>query len=773
MSLNNRNIRKLLNSKAITFGDGIPVPSEGQEGDITVRKVPRGARLFIKAHGKWWTVPMYYDFKTDDDLKRLVSNQTAKYVGEIGFSKQSSEFEFKQSPVDSIKYAGATTKIERNVNDGNPTFQIGSSDTECFKISCDYKGGEKGLMTTTFSTLTAGGDANAGKMFFSVGGTRRLEINDSDLTIMGFGSATADTEALIIENDVSAASMDDTRTSIAFYQEAYNASGADALADSAKITVGTIGNWTTADSGTHDAYMSFSSVLNGTMNTTIKAYGNGQTSFCEAGNEYVKILPHSTDSEIDITGNFVLDATGDIELNADGGQVNINDGADACFVFDMDGPRFRILDDANSADHFTIDVGAEGTTLLATVDANTAVAHIELRPDGQLKLTPEGTQNQGVYIDFNTAHTTDKTCSSLFIDTDQTGIIASGQTLDITNIDNRLNTNSPTMVGTVNAYGIKNLVACGTSGTQTAYGIYNSVTGADTNIGIYSVVDDGAGVDIKCTSSATSADYFTIHTQEHGETILETVDGSGEAADLKLDPDGKLILTPSEDLEINGALGNTVKSTLPIKIKEIPAAYTDSSTYGQIWVKNSSPNELYYTTGDGDDIQITSGTSLAGGGGGGDYYIHNSARCRTQYNNWYYGANTAYGFNYYYWVSTTSSTAIPSVYVDSLVPGYIVPKNGTVKAYTIIGNITTTDTWEWILMKGAQPTYGSAGNYTLSQVGSTQSAGGTANILYKWEETGLSVAVNAGDMVIPYFRRTTDNDASYSYAEISMVITLG
>jgi len=409
--------------------------------------------------------------------------------------------------------------------------------------------------------------------------------------------------------------MDNTRTSIAFYQEAYNASGADALADSAKITVGTIGNWTTADSGTHDAYMSFSSVLNGTMNTTIKAYGNGQTSFCEAGNEYVKILPHSTDSEIDITGNFVLDATGDIELNADSGQVNINDGADACFVFDMNGPRFRILDDANSADHFTIDVGAEGTTLLATVDADTAVAHIELRPDGQLKLTPEGTQNQGVYIDFNTAHTTDKTCSSLFIDTDQTGIIASGQTLDITNIDNRLNTNSPTMVGAVHAYGVKNTIMCGSSGTQTAYGIHNTVTGADTNIGIYSVVDDGAGYDIKCTSSATSADYFTIHTQEHGETILETVDGSGEAADLKLDPDGKLILTPSEDLEINGALGNTVKSTLPIKIKEIPAAYTDSSTYGQIWVKNSSPNELYFTTGDGDDIQLTSGTSTAGGGG--------------------------------------------------------------------------------------------------------------------------------------------------------------
>ena len=34
--------------------------------------------------------------------------------------------------------------------------------------------------------------------------------------------------------------------------------------------------------------------------------------------------------------------------------------------------------------------------------------------------------------------------------------------------------------------------------------------------------------------------------------------------------------------------------------------------YGQIWVKNSDPNELYFTTGDGNDIQLTSGSGIAG-----------------------------------------------------------------------------------------------------------------------------------------------------------------
>ena len=79
---------------------------------------------------------------------------------------------------------------------------------------------------------------------------------------------------------------------------------------------------------------------------------------------------------------------------------------------------------------------------------------------------------------------------------------------------------------------------------------------------------------------------------------------------------------------------------------------------------------------------------------------------------------------------------------------------------------------EWPVQKGAQPTFGSAGNWTLSQVGSTQSAGGTANILYKFEETDLSVAINKNDMLMTFFRRTTDNDSSYSYGEFSISINM-
>tara|TARA_Y100001973_G_scaffold92327_1_gene141945 strand:- start:239 stop:598 length:360 start_codon:yes stop_codon:yes gene_type:complete len=58
----------------------------------------------------------------------------------------------------------------------------------------------------------------------------------------------------------------------------------------------------------------------------------------------------------------------------------------------------------------------------------------------------------------------------------------------------------------------------------------------------------------------------------------------------------------------------TVEGT--VTLKEQANADGDTAAYGQIWVKTATPNELYFTTDAGNDIQLTSGTSAAGGGGG-------------------------------------------------------------------------------------------------------------------------------------------------------------
>ena len=62
-------------------------------------------------------------------------------------------------------------------------------------------------------------------------------------------------------------------------------------------------------------------------------------------------------------------------------------------------------------------------------------------------------------------------------------------------------------------------------------------------------------------------------------------------------------------------------------------------------------------------------------------------------------------------------------------------------------------------------TYGSAGNYTVSQIGSTQSEAMSSGVLYKKGQTGLSVSLSEGEILIPCMRRSTTDTSSYYYYE--------
>ena len=110
--------------------------------------------------------------------------------------------------------------------------------------------------------------------------------------------------------------------------------------------------------------------------------------------------------------------------------------------------------------------------------------------------------------------------------------------------------------------------------------------------------------ELKLYSTADSGDYFSIAIGSAGATTISTVDDGGAAANLILDPDGEINLTPVTE----------IKSDAPLKIKEASDAVADTAAYGQLWVKTATPNELYFTTDAGNDIQLTSGTSAAGGG---------------------------------------------------------------------------------------------------------------------------------------------------------------
>lgn len=92
---------------------------------------------------------------------------------------------------------------------------------------------------------------------------------------------------------------------------------------------------------------------------------------------------------------------------------------------------------------------------------------------------------------------------------------------------------------------------------------------------------------------------------EYGQLIIKTNNDSGLQTALTISE--AQAATFAGDVKVDGA---------GLKIKEASAAPADTTAYGQLWVKDEAPCELYFTTDAGDDIQLTDGTSAAGGGGG-------------------------------------------------------------------------------------------------------------------------------------------------------------
>ena len=418
----------------------------------------------------------------------------------------------------------------------------------------------------------------------------------------------------------------------------------------------------------------------------------------------------------------------------------------------------------STGDTFTATVATDGVTTLATNDESGTAGHLTLEIDGDITIDAAST-NTYLKVGGTTygAFKSD-TYSELFL------YEAAGSSTDDyfrirckTNGETDISTTDASATAahlTLDADGQIKLDAINAAGTD-ADGILLKTNG--TTFGTLTSHHSLSTLTLFEAGGSSTDDYFNITVDAAGATTISTVDAGGAVGHLTLDPDGELNLTPVTE----------VKSDAPLKIKEAANAVADTAAYGQLWTKNETPCELYFTTDAGDDIQLTDGTSAAGGGGGtAVHYWEHGGKIKMTYNNWYWAIHTSYGFSYYSFFYSTSSASLPTSLHDSYTPSFLAPRDGTVTAYTIVGNITTGDTVEWALMKGTQPTFGSAGNWTLSQIGASQSAGGTANILYKWEQTGLSVALNKNDMVLPIARRTTDNDSSTNYCEFAMHITL-
>tara|TARA_R100001594_G_scaffold35291_2_gene64635 strand:+ start:789 stop:3365 length:2577 start_codon:yes stop_codon:yes gene_type:complete len=85
-----------------------------------------------------------------------------------------------------------------------------------------------------------------------------------------------------------------------------------------------------------------------------------------------------------LDSDLTLDADGDIFLNADGGNVYIQDDTATHFDFDCDNTQIKIYDDTASADYLALAVAANGNSTISTNDNDGALGHLNLSPDGNI-----------------------------------------------------------------------------------------------------------------------------------------------------------------------------------------------------------------------------------------------------------------------------------------------------------------------------------------------------------------------------------------------------
>ena len=209
-------------------------------------------------------------------------------------------------------------------------------------------------------SLTNTGDTNCGLFFsaadvlsFTAGGTAQFTMADGVI-------------APVTDSDV------DLGTSSLYWKNAY----IDAITTTGNVAAG----------GT------LAAGSNATVGGNLTVTGTSTFNSAITSNSGVVVDNITIDgTEIDLSsGDLTIDVAGDIVLDADGGQVTIQDDGADHFKFDCDATAFTIYDDQDTGDLFSITVAQHGATTLATTDDDATAAHLTLDVDGDIILDADG-----------------------------------------------------------------------------------------------------------------------------------------------------------------------------------------------------------------------------------------------------------------------------------------------------------------------------------------------------------------------------------------------
>ena len=542
-------------SRGVTSGVGTPTKMTGRDGDLTIRKTREGKILYVKEHGSWHPINTGVDtvkLKKDvDSLIRSVNTirsdnspfltidtlnvrrDTIK-LGTSGTGLQiknnSADFEIIFDDNNKKIIGSSSSKVVRDVTDGNPSWQIGSSDTENFKIQTTYASSAKGFNKVSIGTNTASSLINEGQISLNVDGEDKLILNDSAHEILIDGVTASDVDAnsqpvgIHIKNKASHSTNTNTRSSIRFSQ-LMSSTLSETFDEVASIVAGSEGTYNSTSSNA-DGYLSLQTALNGTLTERLKIASNG-----------------------DVTINNISsgDGSGENFLVEESGVIKKRSAAQT--LSDIGASSVSSLNDLSDVSY------SSGDLTISSLDKIVASGSLTLDADVIISKVSDATGTTTNYAQQ--------------IDLDHTGNTTSGQTVTNYGLDIDLDVtgNNQGYGSNVNSFGI-NIAMNADAGTHSAFsGIDNTaikavltgdtttsstlqvgydltITGGDTGsqTGILINTDNGS-TDLKIVSSANTSDYATISTGANGATTIETVDnGGGESADLTLNIDGSLYI---------------------------------------------------------------------------------------------------------------------------------------------------------------------------------------------------------------------------------------
>jgi|9_EtaG_2_1085328.scaffolds.fasta_scaffold06251_2 hypothetical protein len=156
------------------------------------------------------------------------------------------------------------------------------------------------------------------------------------------------------------------------------------------------------------------------------------------------------------------------------------------------------------------------------------------------------------------------------------------------------------------------------------------VTFANGQNATLAVSTTGSGTDGRDLTIAAGSAPAGATNQNGGDLILSAGSGDGNGTSIMTfatktstadSVAERMRIGTNGNVVVNGSTAHASSFTVDgasasVALKEMANAPADTAAFGQLWVKTGTPNELYFTTDAGNDIQLTSGTAVAGGGGG-------------------------------------------------------------------------------------------------------------------------------------------------------------